>query len=544
MQITRSFLKSLIGLGVFVLVAQSAGPALGQTTYFSDDFESYTTDADVTTAGWTIFDTPQVTEVGTTWTVTNPGSRANPPTLDGTPSTGNFMISDSDYGSGDNPTGTGASHDLTTPSFSTVGGSDVWLHIDVSAQLNNNGLAVLDIDVSTDGGSNFTNVFRRVAPARRFSAPTVNNTNADGYYGQLDVDISAEAANESDVMIRFRHYEPEDDWWIAIDNVLVDDVAPALGGMGAIFSEDFSAGSLGAMTVYSTNGNTGNNTWNTADAGSRYVAGAVGERGVNRLMHPTPRGAGGQVQFAIIDPEIAVGTLDEYLKTPVLNLTGSDKVFLHWTDEIIPEYGPAEVLVSTNGGTNWTQVFDYFAGALWNGEEDPFYVERIMEVTLGPDLSQVVFAWHYGGQPSDDHYWAVDDISVTVDPAGSGDLDQDGLTYDEEVGLGTDPWDADTDGDGVSDYDEVWYDGNGAYDPYDPDTNPTGTDLDANEADTDGDGMRDGLELLFGGNPIDENDTPVVPSSSFLGFGLLSLGLLIGGWILLKLRKRQEGIVA
>ena len=39
------------------------------------------------------------------------------------------------------------------------------------------------------------------------------------------------------------------------------------------------------------------------------------------------------------------------------------------------------------------------------------------------------------------------------------DDDCDGLTDAEEASYGTDPYDEDTDGDGISDYDEVWYDG-------------------------------------------------------------------------------------
>jgi hypothetical protein len=532
--------RYLIGCSLLVLIAQGSVPAFGQTTYFSDDFESYTTDADVTTAGWTIYDTPQVTEIGTTWTVTNPGSRANPPTLDGTPSAGNFMISDSDAGSGENPTGTGASHDLTTPSFSTVGSSEVWLHVDVGAQLNNNGLAVFDIDVSTDGGSNFTNVFRRVAPAR-LVAPARDNTNADGYYGRLDLDISTEAANESDVMIRFRHYEPEDDWWIAIDNVLVDDVAPPLGGSATVLSEDFSDGTLGAMTV--TGLNTGTETWHTTDKGNRYTLGVVSERGVNRINHAT---ADSDPDFAMLDSDTVPNAAeDEYLKTPVLDLTAYGEVFLHFASETLvsSETTAQEVLVSLDGGSTFhsAPIFDYDAGALWDSEEEPFYAERIFKVDAAAFRPNVVFAWRYASAAGGAGWWAVDDIEVTGNPGDIGptDLDEDGLTYDEEQVVGTDPWDADTDDDSVKDGAEIMYNGSSDYDPYDPDTNPTGTDLDANDPDTDGDGMSDGLELIFGGNPIDETDTPVLPASGLLGLGLLSLGVLAGGSVLLKSRKRK-----
>ena len=88
------------------------------------------------------------------------------------------------------------------------------------------------------------------------------------------------------------------------------------------------------------------------------------------------------------------------------------------------------------------------------------------------------------------------------------DNDADGLLNSEELLLGTDPNNSDTDGDGVSDFDEVNYDGNWAgnlsdYDPYNPNSNPSGTDLDALRDDTDEDGKTDGFELAAGSNPLD-----------------------------------------
>jgi hypothetical protein len=403
---------------MFVLVLALGGLAQAGVTYFSDDFEGYTTDADVTTAGWIILDTAAAIETST-WTVTNPGARANPATLDGSASTGNFMISDSDQQTGANPVDSGASHDLYTPSFSTLGGTTVWLHADVSAQLNNNGAAIFDVEVSTDGET-WSNVFSRVAPGRISSNSATtrlpNNTNADGYFGRLDVDISGVAANQADVQVRLRHYEPNWDWWIAVDNVLIDNVAVPQGGSITVFSEDFSNG-LGQMNVFSGQGNTGTETWHTTDKGGRYVPGTVQEQGVNRLgPHP-----GETPDFAIIDSDANPDPAeDEYLMTPTLDLLEMTEVFLHYKSETVvySDTEAQDVLISLDGGNTFeaTPIFDYLGGGLWDGGEEPFYAERIFDVSdIAAGQSQVVFAFRFKGT-GNDYWWAIDDVMVTAVP--------------------------------------------------------------------------------------------------------------------------------
>ncbi len=96
------------------------------------------------------------------------------------------------------------------------------------------------------------------------------------------------------------------------------------------------------------------------------------------------------------------------------------------------------------------------------------------------------------------------------------DYDGDGLTDLREYEISiqdTDPTDVDTDNDGLTDYEEVWWDGSGDYNPYDPITNPTGTDMDPHKWDTFGTGQADGagdfdhdgmsnrMELNIGTNP-------------------------------------------
>jgi hypothetical protein len=93
---------------------------------------------------------------------------------------------------------------------------------------------------------------------------------------------------------------------------------------------------------------------------------------------------------------------------------------------------------------------------------------------------------------------STDTVCNACDP----DSDSDGLTDGEEIGLGTDPQDWDTDDDGRSDWHEVTGGGPIPTDPFDPDTDDDGL-LDSAEvfgsnptnptnADTDGDGLCDG----------------------------------------------------
>lgn len=77
-----------------------------------------------------------------------------------------------------------------------------------------------------------------------------------------------------------------------------------------------------------------------------------------------------------------------------------------------------------------------------------------------------------------------------------GDIDGDGLSDDMEMSIGTDQLDSDSDNDGLTDYQEVAWDGDAvAY--------SAGLDTDPLNADTDNDSIIDGTESLGGSNPLD-----------------------------------------
>ncbi len=78
--------------------------------------------------------------------------------------------------------------------------------------------------------------------------------------------------------------------------------------------------------------------------------------------------------------------------------------------------------------------------------------------------------------------WQIDSIE---DISLEGDYDGDGLTLDQEYRNNTDPFNDDTDGDGMNDYQEVMV-----------------YDTDPFNYDTDGDGMNDRAEIFLGYNPL------------------------------------------
>jgi len=104
-----------------------------------------------------------------------------------------------------------------------------------------------------------------------------------------------------------------------------------------------------------------------------------------------------------------------------------------------------------------------------------------------------------------------------------------------------DQTDPDDDNDGLSDYEEVYWDGEPGLNAYDPIGNPTGTDTDPLNPDTDGDGVSDGVEAEWGYNPLDWGETPQLPALSDGGLVVLVILLLAGASLAARGRGNQQG---
>lgn len=411
---------------------------------FADDFDDYANDVELADpGGWTVEDVNGPLEPAT-WTLGNPGRRCNPPSLNGCPTEGKFVISDSraakcptEVELCENVRGSGMSHDLISPEFGCPDQDALWLHFDCLVQFGRDGDAVFDVDVSTDGGDTWTNVFRRVSPGReeREGDPifaTLDNTS--GYFGRLDVDLTELAAHEATMQIRFRHFEPTRDYWISVDNIVVDDLAPPQVSIRAaapattvvyvLGEETFESGIPEDWDVISREGNTGDKTWTTADPCQRSlrVGGGGAGPGIAHLASP----------FSLTDSQCEPAPkYNEWLITPALDCSNLNQVSLVFEDEVYWFNVPQMVLLSLDGGSTFTKtVFDYRCregdcGMPGEEGEDPYFQLRGIPVPDAAHQPDVAFAFVYESPP-DKGWWGVDGIivgSVSVFKRGDANSD-------------------------------------------------------------------------------------------------------------------------
>jgi len=163
-------------------------------------------------AAWSVVDGGSGGGTASTWTTANPGARSP-----GTPFTGAaFAIVDSDK-AGELAI---QNEQLITPVINASACSgEVFLEFSNQFHWYDLGLnEIADVDVSTNGGSIWTNVLRMQGANDGFPTPNTKLINITSVVG----------ANRSNVQIRFHYYNSNFEWWWAIDNVKVRCASSAL----------------------------------------------------------------------------------------------------------------------------------------------------------------------------------------------------------------------------------------------------------------------------------------------------------------------------
>lgn len=184
-------------------------------------------------AGWTIVDGGSGGGAAATWTTANPGNRSI-----GAPFSAPFAIIDSDR-AGTTPT---QDEQLITPALNASSCAQTILEF--SNQFRRNAAEIADVDVSTNGGSSWTNALRMQGASDGYTTP---NTKV--------LDISAAiAGNPSNVKVRFHYYNAQFEWWWAIDNVRVRCTQPVCAVCPAPPGSPGEAGVSPLLTVQKNGG--------------------------------------------------------------------------------------------------------------------------------------------------------------------------------------------------------------------------------------------------------------------------------------------------
>ncbi len=390
---------------------------------------------------------------GPGWSFNNPGTRTNE-----TGAQGNVAIADSDQA------GEGVSMDtaLISPAFSLNGISTARLQFRTFFRPYENSTA--DVDVSIDGGTTWTNVWRTTTQAS----------------GLVTVNLSEQAANQSNVRLRFRYYNATWAWYWQIDDVAVTGLsAPAAPtNLNAIVNGSQVALTWSAVadaTKYNVQRSADGTNWtplttvtgtntNYLDAegvacGTSYTyrvlsvntagssqasnlapattAACPNLNELNETFTATTAPVGWTVQnngqsdgwrfddpgarasnlgigtnnFAIADNlQGSAGQMNTELRSPQLNLTGRPAVKLTFgTFFFNLGNAIADVDVSTNGGATWTNT--------WRSNQS---INNVPLRTISVDLSATAgnqsnvllrFRLHNAQR---DGLWLIDDVSLSA----------------------------------------------------------------------------------------------------------------------------------
>ncbi|MEO3747611.1 S8 family serine peptidase [Plantactinospora sp. B5E13] len=213
------------GATVDVAVPVDAGcTATGYAVDYGDPVVAESLDGTDPPQGWTVVNhTPHGG-----WSFTDPGSRGN-----NTGGSGRFAIADSDTAG----SGTSLDTELVTRPLDLTGVPNPVLRF--NSDYNGFGNGGADVDVSTDGGTTWTNLSRWTTASRR--GPVVEELALTG------------AGGAADVRVRF-HYTGSFAWWWQLDNISIVNRAcePVPGGLVVGTTTDRNTGGgVNGVTVAS-----------------------------------------------------------------------------------------------------------------------------------------------------------------------------------------------------------------------------------------------------------------------------------------------------
>ncbi len=371
----------------------------------------------------------------------------------------------------------------------------MWWHADMAYLVNNNGECVTDLSVSVDAGETWIPFYQNAEPQRvvksynKFTLDPEYDGSAviggwpvlgsgsltksfNGLHGRVHFPLPTEVINKADVRIRVRYFEPGDAWWIAIDNIVVDDVTAPVGAV-VVLDEKFEGGIPPSWKTTTS----GANSWGTQPARDadgnfyrrftfkdvddndviQYVNIDLIREGASRiaagtnitaeallkldnqsftdfpdLVNTNPNEgkldgrfimslAGGN--YAIRSDSRELSEINE-LDTPSMNLTDATSVFLSFDSEALP-YTPStryEVQISTNGGETFDQVFSYMRALLDLGESASFTRHHI-ELPQAAGKANVIVRFHAeGGDASARGFWVIDNVSVTANKSAASPI--------------------------------------------------------------------------------------------------------------------------
>lgn len=412
-----------------------------------------------------------------------------------------YLLSDSDAAGGSDDLGSKSEFYAITAPFSTKGGGAVWFHADAAWESNNNGECVVDFSVSVDGGNTWLPFYQSAEPQRPIKSysfyskglaldpdfhydgsevmggwPLLGGGSTtktwNGLHGRVHFALPAEASGKDEVKVRIRFYEPADAWWIAIDNLVIDDVPPPQGS-SVILSEGFDSGIPGTWKKSTS----GLNNWGTEPArdqdGNFYrnftykdadgvdVIQRVNidliheaqhriETGTNITMeallkldnksftdypelantNPSEGKLDGRFIMALAGQNYAIRS-DSFdpteindLDTPTMDLSDATGVFLKFDSEALAYSASTfyEVQVSVDGGANFERVFTYMSALMDLGEAASF-TRHYIELPQAAGQKQVIVRFHAaGGDSSARGFWVIDNVSVTANKAGGAPI--------------------------------------------------------------------------------------------------------------------------